>query len=238
MLGYFSLKFFMVKFFFGLFLATSCFLTACNNSAVDLTLTQDTIMVINACADATEINFIFNNEIVNPSPLAYTKNTNYSLIDAGTKQVVCTQPPSTTQLLSIPMLFKPRKTYSVFLAGQISTNQLIFVATEDDLNEPKKNRAKYRFINLSPNSVTLDFKLVKTKDSVLIANLPYGSASTFSQIQPGKYNFKIASRDTTIKDSVTLNYTLTNGKIYTFWAKGLVKSTGNKALGIKTIENK
>lgn len=227
------------KYLIVLLLAITCFTTACSNSTDGILSTQDTIMLINASPDAAGINISFNDETINPSPLTYTQNTNYGLINSGTKQVVTIQPPSSLQLLSLPMLLKNSKVYSVFFAGQISNNQLVYVATEDNLNLPEKNRAKYRFINLSENSLSLDFKLVKvTKDSILVANTPFGTASAFNQIQPGKYDFKIVSRDTTKKDSVTLNYTLTNGKIYTFWAKGVIKGVGDKALGIQTIVNK
>ena len=223
----------------GIIFTISCLATACSNSTDDMLSTQDSIMLINASPNATGIRITFNDETLNPNPILYTVNTNYGLINSGTKNVVTTQPPSIVQLLSLPMLLKNRKVYSVFFAGQIGSNQLVYVATEDDLSPPQKNRAKYRFINLSPNSKTLDFRLVANKkDSVLVANITYGSVSNFTEIKPGKYDFKIASRDKSIKDSVTLDFTLTNGKIYTFWAKGLITGVANEALGIQTIVNK
>lgn len=227
----------MIKLFTIFILAMGCLLISCNNSAVDLSSSKDTLMLINASPDAGLINISFNNTIVNPSPLAYTQNTNYGLIDAGLKQVITTALANNTQLLSVPILFKNRKVYSVFLAGEIAKGKAIYVATEDSLKNPNKNRAKYRFINLSQNSKILDFRLA-TNDSVLFANIPFGTATNFNQIKPGKQTFKIISRDTSIKSIDTLSFTLTNGKIYTFWAKGLVKGVGNKALGIQIITNK
>ncbi len=223
----------------GILFTIGCFVTSCSNSTDDILSSQDSIMLINASPNATGISIKFNDETLNTNPILYTQNTNYGLINSGIKQVITTQPPSNVQLLSLPMLLKNSKVYSVFFAGQINSSQLIYVATQDDLNPPERGKSKYRFINVAQNSKTLDLRLIGTnKDSVLAANIPYGSASNFTEIKPGKYNFKLVSRDKTIKDSVTLNYTLTNGKIYTFWAKGLVNGEGDKALGIQTIINK
>lgn len=227
------------KTFFGIFFLIHCTITGCSNSNSELISTQDSIMIINASPDAAGIHITFNNETITPNPINYTQNTGYGLINSGTKQVVTTQPPNNLQLLSLPLLLKNSKVYSVFFAGQISTGKLLYVATEDDLNPPDRTKSKYRFINVSENAKTLDFRLVgTTNDSVLVANIPFGSASNFIEIRPGNYNFKIISRDTTVKDNATLNYTLTRGKIYTFWAKGLAGGLGNKALGIQAIENK
>ncbi len=223
----------------GLFIVTYCFSTACNNSTTDILSTQDSIMLINATPDATGIHIKFNDETITTNAIIYTQNTNYGLINSGTKQVVTTQPPSNVPLLSLPILLQNKKVYSVFFAGQITTGKLVYVATEDDLNLPNTGKSKYRFINVSENSRTLDFRLrANNRDSILISNIPFGSASNFTEIKPGNYSFKIASRDTTVKDSASLNYTLTKGKIYTFWAKGLAKGIGNKALGIQALLNK
>lgn len=226
------------KTFFGIFYLVYSVITGCSNRNTELTATQDSIMFINASPDAAAINITFNNETISPNAIIYTQNTSYGLINSGTKQVVTTQPLNNIQLLSLPLLLKNSKVYSVFFAGQISTGKLVYVATEDDLNLPDKSKSKYRFINVSENSKTLDFKLVgNTNDSVLVANIPFGSASNFTEIKPGNYNFKIISRDTTVKDNANLKYTLTKGKIYTFWAKGLAEGLGNRALGIHTIIN-
>lgn len=223
----------------GILFAIGCFITSCSNSSGDIISAQDSIMLINASPNATGISIKFNDETITTDPIIYTKNTVYGLINSGIKQVITTQPPNTVQLLSLPMLLKNKKVYSVFFGGQINSSKLVYVATEDDLNPPERGKSKYRFINVSENSKTLDLRLIGIiKDSVLVANIPYAAASNFTEIKPGKYNFKIVSRDKTIKDSVTLNYTLTNGKIYTFWAKGLVDGVGDKALGIQTIINK
>lgn len=195
-------------------------------------------MLINASPDAGPIDISFNGKVINNTPLSYTQNTGYSLIDAGVYQVVTTKQSSNVQLLSVPMLLKSRRAYSVFFAGQAKGNQMLYVATEDSLKNPNKNRAKYRFINVSQNSRTLDFRLVAAKDSVLIANIPFGTASNFNQIKPAKYTFKVISRDTSVKTIDTISYTLENGKIYTFWAKGLINTTGANKLGIKVIKNK
>lgn len=222
-----------------LLLAITCFTTSCSNSIDDILSTQDSIMLINASPDAAGIAIKFNDETITTDPIIYTKNTVYGLINSGTKQVVTTQPPSNLQLLSLPLLLKNSKVYSVFFAGQISKGKLVYVATEDDLNQPSTGKSKYRFINVSENSKTLDLRLAKTpNDSILVTNIPFGSASNFTEIKPGSYNFKIISRDTTVKDSASLNYTLTKGKIYTFWAKGLAKGLGTKVLGIQAIVNK
>ena len=217
-------------------LIASLFAMACNNEGTGVNAGQDSLMLINASPDAGVIDIAFNDLKLNSKLLSYTENTAYNLIDAGIKKVVTTFPPSIVEQLSIPMLLKTKKVYSVFFAGRADSSTNVYVATQDNLTNPDKGKAKYRFINLSPNSSTLDLRL--TNDSVLVSNLPFKSASDFNQIKAGNYVLKLVSRDTSIKTNVSHNFTLTNGKIYTFWAKGLVKGVGVHAIGIQVIQNK
>jgi predicted small secreted protein len=217
-------------------LVASFFASACNNESTSINAGQDSLMLINASPDAGAIDFTFNDVKINSQPLSYTQNTAYTLIDVGIKKVETTIPPSTVKQLSIPILLQPKKVYSVFFAGTLKNNLIEYVATQDNLSNPDKGKSKYRFINLSPNSSTLDLRLAS--DSVLVSNLPYRSASDFNQIKAGAYSFKLISRDTAIKTNATLNFTLLNGKVYTFWAKGLVKGEGTQAVGIQVIQNK
>lgn len=217
-------------------LIASLFAMACNNEGTGVNAGQDSLMLINASPDAGVIDIAFNDLKLNSKLLSYTENTAYNLIDAGIKKVVTTFPPSIVEQLSIPMLLKTKKVYSVFFAGRVGNSTMAYVATEDNLSNPDKGKAKYRFINLSPNSSTLDLRLAN--DSVLVSNLPFKTASDFNQIKAGTYSLKLVSRDTSIKANANLNFTLTNGKVYTFWAKGLVKGVSVQAIGIQVIQNK
>ena len=217
-------------------LIASLFAMACNNEGTGVNAGQDSLMLINASPDAGVIDIAFNDVKINSKPLPYTENTAYNFIDAGIKKVVTTFPPSIVEQLSIPMLLKTKKVYSVFFAGRVGNSTIAYVATEDNLSNPDKGKAKYRFINLSPNSSTLDLRLAN--DSVLVSNIPFKTASDFNQIKAGTYSLKLVSRDTSIKANANLNFTLTNGKVYTFWAKGLMKGVGVQAMGIQAIQNK
>ena len=217
-------------------LIASLFAMACNNEETGVNAGQDSLMLINASPDAGVIDIAFNDVKINSKPLPYTENTAYNFIDAGIKKVVTTFPPSIVEQLSIPMLLKTKKVYSVFFAGRVGNSTIAYVATEDNLSNPDKGKAKYRFINLSPNSSTLDLRLAN--DSVLVSNIPFKTASDFNQIKAGTYSLKLVSRDTSIKANANLNFTLTNGKVYTFWAKGLMKGVGVQAMGIQAIQNK
>ena len=224
------------KIFTAFVIMTSLFAMACNNEETGVNSGQDSLMLINASPDAGAIDIAFNDVKLNSKPLSYTENTAYNLIDAGIKKVVTTFPPNIVEELSIPMLLKTKKVYSVFFAGRVGNRTSVYVATEDNLSNPDKGKSKYRFINLSPNSSTLDLRLAN--DSILVSNIPFGSASDFNQIKAGTYSLRLVSRDTSIKVNANLNFTLTNGKVYTFWAKGLVKGLGVQETGIQAIQNK
>ena len=220
----------------GCVLIASFFAMSCNNEETDINAGQDSLMLVNASPDAGKIDFMFNDVKVNNQPLNYTENTAYTLINAGIKKVETTFPPSETKQLSVPILLKTKKVYSVFFAGRVGNGTSVYVATEDNLSNPDKGKSKYRFINLSPNSSTLDLRLAN--DSVLVSNIPFRSASDFNQIKAGNYNLKLVSRDPSIIANANLNFAFVNGKVYTFWAKGLVNGLGVQALGIQTIQNK
>ena len=73
---------------------------------------------------------------------------------------------------------------------------------------------------------------------MVFANYTFKKASAFTPLDAGTYNLQVrlAGTSTVVLDLPGI--TLTSGKIYTVFAKGLVGGTGSQALGAQIIVNK
>jgi uncharacterized protein DUF4397 len=136
--------------------------------------------------------------------------------------------------------------YSFFVydTGQIKT-----LALSDNLTPPASGSAEVRFLNLSPNSQSLNAWLVNTdttmKDSTSFLGSSYvgstiistDSLSSFKTIPAGTYKVLLNS---TTELNLFQNDSLTfgSGKIYTLYAKGYVNGINNTdSLGLSVIQN-
>lgn len=122
--------------------------------------------------------------------------------------------------------------YSVYIAGK--KDKLSSLIVEDDLTSPGE-KAKVRFIHLSPDAPALDFNI--STDSTLASNKKYKEYTSFQEVTPGTYNITIkphASASLNLIYNEELKFEA--GKIYTVWAKGLVETEEeNQAFGASVI---
>jgi len=137
--------------------------------------------------------------------------------------------------------------YSFFVYD--TGNQVKTLALNDNLTPPASGSAEVRFLNLSPNSQSLNVWLINadttTKDSVSLSSIPYtgssvantDSLSSFKTITAGTYKVLLNSNvelNLFQNDSVAF----ANGKIYTIYAKGYVNGiNGADSLGLGIIQN-
>jgi lipopolysaccharide export system protein LptA len=170
----------------------------------------------------------------------------YEMISSG-NHTIRLKSANSIILLDSSRMFGNGNYYSYFVydTGQVKT-----LVLSDSLNAPSSGMAKVRFLNLSPNSQTLNIWLVNTdttqKDTVSFPNMVYlgtssdvsaDSLSSFKTIPAGSYNILLNSAN-----QVNLfqenQLTFASGKIYTLYAKGYINNTQSAdSLGLGVIRN-
>ncbi len=110
------------------------------------------------------------------------------------------------------------------------------VVLEDNLTTPASGKAHVRFIHLSPNAPAVD--ITTNTGAVVFGNYVFKQASAFTPLDAGTYDLQVrlAGTSTVVLDLSGIS--LTAGKIYTVFAKGLVGGQGTQSLGAQIIVNK
>ncbi|SEK33094.1 DUF4397 domain-containing protein [Parapedobacter koreensis] len=135
--------------------------------------------------------------------------------------------PNAEPLAQGTVYFTPGRFYSLYVVGYDEDTELM--ATEDNLSAPGAGKAKIRFINLSPNAPSLDFR-VDDADTLIASNKAFKEVADFSAIDAEEtYIFNIIEHSS---GNVvhTFEFTPKQDMIYTIWVKGLFENTGDDAL--------
>ena len=120
-----------------------------------------------------------------------------------------------------------------------------FLNVTDNLAAPAAGNAHVRFFHLSPNGPTVWINILKAGVTapVLSVSRAYRAVSSgtgaamvtfanFTPVAAGAYNIEVRTGSATGPLALSVpNVTLTDGKIYTLFARGLVRGTGADALG-------
>ncbi|QEK50454.1 DUF4397 domain-containing protein [Pedobacter aquae] len=194
--------------------------------------TATRIMLINASPDVGTIDFYLNGEKINASPLAFRDNTTYvNIARSGTFTAEAKLGSRT--LFSQTIFLQPGRSHSLFLTGAVADTSLFYVATLDNIDTPALNKAKLRFINLSPNAPA--FNVINSDSTVLFNNAAYRTASNFIELDAQTYSLKVlASRDRTLWLNLP-TYNFENGRIYTLFVSNLVDTASRTGLRADTI---
>jgi hypothetical protein len=225
------------KILFGIYICIQ--FSSCTNDQVDNNLSEAYIRVINATPENYICSVFVNDSLKTPQGLNFTESIAYTPISAGQHILVSKISNSEIKNSKLNFLFKPAKYYSLFISGKISKDSMLYIALEDNLEAPSSNKAKVRFINTCLNSPALDaiFSTNQTDSIANISNLTYRSSSNYSAYVPGNYTLKIKDRNKKTTLLTNTNLTITKGKIYTIWIKGLLNNTGTYAFSVATLED-
>ena len=195
-------------------------------------LKKANIKVVHASPDAPGVDLLIDNNIAGTN-LTFPNNTGYLQVDEGTRNVKVNVTGTQTTVIDAGLKLEGSKIYSVFAIDQVTNlSPLVLV---DDLTAPATGMAHVRFIHLSPNAPPVD---ITTADGIVVfGNYAFKDYSEFTPIPAGSYNLQVrlAGSDTVVLE---LNgIAVSDGSIYTVFAKGLVGGTDNQALGAEIIIN-
>jgi hypothetical protein len=191
-------------------------------------------MVVHASPNAPAVDLLVDNGVAG-SGLAFPNNTAYLPVDAGTRNVKVNVSGTSTTVINADLTLTANANYTVFAVDSVS--KISTVVLTDNLAMPATGKAHVRFVHLSPNAPAVNITL--TNGTIVFGNKAFKQATDFTPLDAGTYDLQV--RDAATNNTVVLSLpgiALTNGKIYTVFAKGFLGGTGAQALGAQIIVNK
>lgn len=165
--------------------------------------------------------------------LEYGANTPYRFTLSGPRAIQVNVAGTSTTVISARPTLARRTFYTVWAANQVAG--LEPVVTVDDLTPPANGLAHARFVHLSPNAPAVDVALAG--GAVVWGNASFKDATAFTPLPAGTYDLEVRLAGTSTVVLPLPGIRLERGRIYTFYAKGLVGGTGAQALGAGAILN-
>lgn len=213
-------------------------LASCKDTVPVLLSGQAKIRVINVIPESGSISFYVNDTLKTPAPLQYGESLGYQSVSAGTNFIYIKAGSNTIKKSNIGLYFSKTKSYTLFVAGKVSKDSLTYISTEDNLTVITDTTSKVRFINVSPDSPNLDLVFYKGTDSIsAIKNTNYRSGTEYIQLKPGTYNMQLRASSKTSPLANNTGFVLEKGKIYTLFAKGLLKDNGSFKLSTVILKD-
>jgi hypothetical protein len=165
--------------------------------------------------------------------LPFTSNSGYKYIKAGASVNIAYYITNVgTPVINRSFNVVSGAHYSAFAGGLITNPSLVF--TEDDMTAPASNSARIRFINLSPDAMSVT---ATASNTVIGADVTSMSVTSPINLTAGSFELK-AGDPTNINTVVTAgSNTLAAGKIYTLMLTGSLAGTGVSALKLTLISN-
>ncbi|MET4083034.1 hypothetical protein ABIB40_003001 [Pedobacter sp. UYP30] len=221
------------KLFCALF-ALTIILAACAKSDPTPPIEAAGIGFIHASPGTGALDFVVDGQKVNS--FTYTQDFGYYTAYPGTRLIGVAKKDSTTYLAKDTVNLKPGTFYSFFVVDTLKSTKIL--ALEDDLTAPAADKAKIRFVNLSPGSPALDLSIANA-DTALVKNKAFKAFSSFAPIAPNaSYTFEVKQTGTSSVKATLPAVKIEAGKIYTIWAKGLASKTDSTAFGLSIMPNK
>jgi hypothetical protein len=194
------------------------------------------LAIVHASPGSPELDFQINGTKVNQKSLVYGTFLTYGTLQSGKLDFSITKKDAKDVLAKAAVELKSDKAYSVYISDIPEKAALLL--TEDDLSAPAADKAKIRFVNLSPDAGDLDLNLVG-KATSLFAKTTFKTSTAFISIDPGtEVDFEIAENTKTVAVATLSKVKIEKGKIYTIWAKGLKAGTEGTKLDVSLIVNK
>lgn len=193
---------------------------------------QSYVQMVNASPDAGAVNLYVTNNL-KITGATYANPSGYVTTTLGDNQTVEVKSASGTSLATTTSNFDADIHYSIYLAGQVSANNLSAIAVRDDMTAPSSGNAKIRFVNAASISPAVD---LSANGTVVFTAQSYKGISSYAEKPAGSYVFKLNLTGTATALVTTPSITLQAGKIYTIYSKNLVVS-GNTVMDAAVIAN-
>jgi len=193
---------------------------------------QARVMAIHASPDAPGVDLLVDGNIAGTN-LQFPNNTAYLGVASGTHNIKVNVTGTSTTVINASPDLGAGINYSVFAIDSVS--KISALVLTDDLTAPASGKAHVRFVHLSPNAPAVDVAV--TGGPVLFSNVSFKGYSAFTPVTAGTYDLEVRLAGTSTVVLPLPGITLTNGKIYTVFARGFAGGSGAQALGAQIIAN-
>lgn len=207
---------------FTALLGTAVFFNSCKNDIDTATPAIAALSVVNAYPSNDALSFYIGGQQVNNTGIAFGQHLNYFQAYEGARGMDVSIAGSQTSLFNKSITLKGGIYHSLYITGATAAT-LDYVLLEDNTSAPAANKAKIRFINLSPDAPAL--KLELAGDTTAFSNLAFKANTPFKTVNAAKSNFVLKNQQSNQIVASLDSVNLENGKVYSVWAKGLASST-------------
>lgn len=183
------------------------------------------IALLHAAFGADSVNLFIESKKVSSKLIGYSDSLNYVEIPAGEPSIEI-KGKDDKSISKKTIKIDENINYSLFVANSTDGKTFETIHVSDDLTAPKENKAKVRFVHLSPDVTKLN--LDTTGDAKLFENIAYKSASPYKELDAKKTTFKIVDSESKTVLGTISELDLVKGKIYTIWVSGLKETTDDK----------
>ncbi len=198
----------------------------------DLASAESYVKVIHASPDAPGVDLLVNDQVAGTG-LAFPNNTGYLNLASGTKNIKVNVAGTSTTVINADLRFDAYEHYSVFAIDEVS--KLSALVLNDNLTVPAPGNAHVRFLHLSPDAPAVDITL--TDGTVVWGNIAFKQGTEFTPLPAGTYDLQVRVAGTETVALELPGIALTDGTIYTVFAKGFLAGTSEQSLGAELIIN-
>lgn len=192
------------------------------------------VLIVHASPDAPGVDVLVDNTATPLTNLTFPQNTGYVEIPAGDRNVKVNVTGTSTTVIEADLNLNSNTNYSVFAVNSVSNIEPLVLV--DDLTAPASGKSHVRFVHLSPDAPAVDIA-VAGGGPVVFGNVSFKEYKGFTPLDAGTYNLEVRLAGTSTVVLSLGNITLTDGMIYTVFAKGFVGGSGSQTLGAEIIVN-
>lgn len=212
----------------------SMFISSCAKDDTELTINGTVkVKIVNAASGSAAQDFYLDNTKINSEAVAYSESTSYISANAGNRKGEFRNSGSTSANFTGNVDLVPNEHYTFFYTGKADGSGNSSAVFKDEQTSPSANKAKLRFVNLAEGFASAN--LLVTGGVTLASNIAFGTASNFSEVDPG-----ILTLQTTLAAGATGStnlgaFTLVAGKIYTIYTSGSLTGSGQTAVSANIL---
>jgi len=189
------------------------------------------VRVMHASPDAPAVDVLVDN-IVALTNVPYPAASGYLGLLSGTRNFKVNATGTSTTVIDVSAPLTAGKSYSVFAVGFLAGIEPLLL--EDD-RSVLAAKARIRVIHGSPDAPAVD---VRANDTVVVPNLAFKGASSYLEVPPGNYVFKLNLAGTGTTAFTSPIIALGAGKVYTAIAIGSAAPAAANPLTIKLLIDK
>ena len=181
------------------------------------------VSLFHTSPDAPNLDILVDNEQINTVPFEYGKYTGYLQFSPGNRNLKFRPYGGGTIGIDQTVTLEPDEDFSIFVVDEYGKASVLSIW--DNPDDPMPNSARVRFINLSPDSETLQLR-VKDVTVPLTVGQSFKDVSEFMNLEAKTYDFQITSAGNVVLELP--GSVLQSGWFYTIYVIGYVSPpTGN-----------